>query len=184
MVRICFRRHFVLLAIASVLLIALREAPSLLNSELNYPLYGVLHALTVVGALRRPIPAFEIGLFVVAGAILSLGAFYAGIYLGGALGALAPGGRAVYAMFALGSAVGALTYGLTVRLLWLRQLSYTSIALIAAGCTSATIATIPVATDGKFLDAILTLTWWWTFSALLWTQTVRPWHLTMRSSGP
>jgi hypothetical protein len=184
MERISFRRHFILLAIASVLLLALRDAPSLLKSENNFVLYGVLHALTVVGALRRPIPALEVGTFIVAGAILSLGAVYAGMYFGGAFGILVSDTFTIYAMLVAGSAVGAITYGLIVRLLWLRQLPFPSIALIATGCALTTLATALLQPHGPTLGVLLTLIWWWTFSALLWSQTVRPWHLTMRWSGP
>jgi hypothetical protein len=184
MVRISFPRHFVFLAIASVLLIALRQAPSPLNSEHNYVLYGVLHALAVVSALRRPVSVLEIGTFIVGGGVLSLGAFWVGLYLGAWFGESTSVVSWVLNPLVLGSAVGASTYGLVVRLLWLPQLPYASIALMTAGCAIATMAVLLLSQDRQHLDAILTLAWWWTFSSLLWTQTLRPWHLTMRSSGP
>jgi hypothetical protein len=149
----------------------------------NYILYGVLHALAVVGALRRPIRALEVVIFVFAGGILSFSAFFVGLYFGGALGSVAPE-VFIYAALGFGSAIGASTYGLVVRLFWLPQLPYSSIAFVAAGCALASLSAALLVSTGEILDAILTLTWWWTFSTLLWLQTLRPWHLTMRSSGP
>lgn len=180
MTRLSFHRHFVLLAIASVVLVVLKLVPSQLLGENQFVLFGALHAMTVVGALRRPRPVLASGAFVIAGAILSVGAFYLGTFLGGLLG----GDLAFYAMLGFASAVGASTYALVVRLLFLPQLPVSSVAIIAVGCVAATLAAVAVATAAQFNDIVLTLAWWWAFSGLLWSQATRRWHLTMRSSGP
>jgi hypothetical protein len=149
-------------------------------SENQYFLYGVLHALTVVAALRRPRPILQSALFVFAGAVLSVGAVFVGMLAGGLLG----NSWAPYSMPAFGSAVGALTYALVLRFLWLPQLPGISIAFITAGCAIATLVGLVLAEAATpFVNIILTLAWWGTFSGLLWSQVSRPWHLTMRWSG-
>jgi hypothetical protein len=163
------------------LLVVLNRLSPRILGEYAFEIYGALHAMTVAGALRQPRPVLAIGAFVIVGAVLSVGAFYLGL----ASGSLFGEALGVNAALAFGSAIGASTYALAVRLFWLPQLALSSVAIITAGCAMASLATIAVATALHFNDiSILTLAWWWAFSALLWSQAARRWHLTMRWSGP
>ena len=175
MAPIAFGRHFSLLALASVILLALFQWQAQLVSEYPFALFGVFHALAVLGALRAPRPLLESALFVVAGGVLSTGAMYFGIF---AMGLTVP------IAFTVASIFGAITYGAVIRLLWLPHLPLRALAITAGGCGIASLVALFLATNAESRVQVWTLAWWWTFSGLLWSQIARPWRLTMRWSGP
>lgn len=168
-----YQRHFVLLGLMSILLVAVLQMWPLLGAPDHWRawqlvLYGTFHAIAVVGALRRPGPVFKRTLFVLAAGGLSVVAYVIGVLAARLLGPLV-----FVMMFVLTSILGAATYGLLIRWMWMRQLSLRAVGKIVLGCVAATSVAMFSAGNTEYQEEVLTLLWWLAFSLGLWLCTRR-----------
>ncbi len=180
--RFNYRRHFLLLACAIVMIAIMAQVDVFGTASLlpNAAIYGALHAAALSAALNSAAPLARKSLFMLAAAGLDVAALYAGI-LGLALLSAVPLRLGVRACIALGlcSMVGAILYGLLIRVFWLPELSPRPIMQISIGCLVATILTLLIEnlTGLSSLWAVAAA-WWLAFSAGLWisgrTQALRP----------
>jgi hypothetical protein len=163
-----YRRHFVLLACAIVVIAIMAKleifgAASLLP---NAAIYGALHAAALCGALTAAAPLARKSLFMLAAAALDVAALYAGLF-GLALLSAAPLPLRARAFLALGvcSMVGAILYGLLIRFFWVPELSPRPIMQISIGCLIATMLTMLVENlTGLSSLWALAAVWWCAFS--------------------
>ena len=171
-----YSRHFAYLAIAVVALVLVESSSLTLwldRFRSSYALFGALHALALVAALR----AGSIGrriIFVVVTGALSASVPYAGIALPSALGL--DGGFAFFGAFAFGSAIGALGYWMLVRAFWLPNMDLSDALFSVSLCVGATALGLFLsavlsgfgAHHSALTDAPLTVLWWYAFSYSLW----------------
>jgi hypothetical protein len=185
MSEIRFPLHFLLLASAVFVLIALHmvSASSLRPLGWNISVwgiastvYGALHGSAVVASLRARSSLRRCVAFLLLAALLSYLVPWLGLFLLGSTG-----------LFALpvASSLGAVTYALLIRFFWLRRLSWSGITVIAIACAAATMLPFLLGHgQSSYLDIWLTVLWWFTFSGILAVvSTQHSWRLTMRWSG-
>jgi hypothetical protein len=171
-----YRRHFAYLALAAGALFLAHAAFRKLALGFAafapvFALNGLLHASALVLALNSFAPIFKRVGFIGITAAISAAVPYSGLYLAQILGL-----DGFFAAISLGSAVGATAYWLLVRAFWLRDLSRNSLALTAAICVAASLASFvgagAVTGFGKspfwIADALPTIGWWLAFSFSLY----------------
>ena len=167
-----FRRHFLLLACAIVVIAIMAQldlfgAASLLP---NAAIYGALHAAALAGALNSAAPLARKSLFILLTAVLNVAALYAGLF-GLALLSATALRLSLRAYIALGvcSMLGAIGYGLLIRTFWLPELTPRPIVQISIGCLMAAMLAL-VLENLSGLSALwaLAAVWWCAFSAGLW----------------
>ena len=163
-----------LLALAAGLMLAARQA---VFAEALLPTFaasGALHAVALVFALRAPAAVFRGCLFIAIAAALNVLTLYIGI-LGSQLFAVLPAEERLYVLLGLCSASGAITYGSSIRLFWVQELSSRSVLAIAIACVLATLAAFFV--RGYFQNVEgwwLATVWWFAFSVCLWYLDTNP----------
>lgn len=185
--RFNYRRHFVLLACAIVVIAIMAKlqifgAASLLP---NAVIYGSLHAAALTGALNSPAPLARKSLFLLAAGAVDVAALYAGMF-GLALLSAEPLPLRVRAFIALGvcSMVGAILYGLLIRFFWVPELSPRPIMQISIGCLLATMLTLLVENQTGLSSLwALAAVWWCAFSGGL-CLTARMQALRPRAAEP
>jgi hypothetical protein len=168
-----YRRHFSLLGLMSIVLVAVLQMWPLLEVPDHWRvwqlvLFGTLHASAVVGALQRSEPIVKRIFFVAIVACLPVAAFAIGVGVGRLFG-----GLVFFLMFAFASAIGAASYGLVVRRMWMPQLSIRCVGNIVVACVAATFAALFSAGSTEYFHEWLTLLWWFAFSGGLWFCTGR-----------
>jgi hypothetical protein len=164
-----YGRHFrMLVAGAAVLFAVTRWDP--FNDPLltTFALSGAIHATALVLALRTSQTPLRKCLFVAIAAALSVLTLYIGI-AGLALFAGLPGNERLYMVLGLCAVSGAITYGLVIRLFWMKTFSSRFILAIAVTCLPAAFIAFFVRSYLQFLEGWwLAAAWWFAFSGGLW----------------
>jgi hypothetical protein len=170
--RFNYRRHFALLGCAIVVIVVMAQLDIFGTASLvpNAAIYGALHAAALTGALNSAAPLARKSLFILSAALLDVAALYAGIFGLGLLSATALRLSArAYIAFGVCSIVGAILYGLLIRLFWLPELTPRPIMHMAIGCLMITMLTLLVENlSGRSSLWALAAAWWCAFSAGLW----------------
>jgi hypothetical protein len=160
-----YPRHFALLACFSMLIAATNGLHFERNISLSLAIYGVLHALAQVFALRSRLPIWRKSSFIAVAAFLSVFALRVGIGASRLTG-IGPGSVNVYWVLALSAAAGALTYGLAIRVIGIDTLTMRALAAVTAGCLLAAGFTLRhFHLPGAWLLAVV---WWHAFSTGVW----------------
>jgi len=163
-----YGRHFALLAVA-VLLAFLISHWDLFGEPFlpTFAANGALHAAALVLALREPALLVRKCLFVAIAAALSIVTLYVGIIALQLFAAL-PSTERLYAVLAVCSVAGAITYGSLIRFFWMKKFSSRLILAISLACAAAAMLAFLVASQFKFVEGWwLTAAWWLAFSASL-----------------
>jgi hypothetical protein len=167
-VRLFYTRHFLLLAGFSAVVVVLTRLRLLTDLNVCFAVYGALHASALVLALRSGQPLWRLCLFVVLAAGLSVLALRIGLVAGHLSGEFA-GNIALYAVLGFAAAIGALTYGILIRLFGYLELTGGVLILIAAGCVLAALLALLSLQHAHFLGRWwLAVLWWYAFSGGLW----------------
>jgi hypothetical protein len=175
-----FSRHFLLLAAAVMVIVALNAANPFSEPFLpSFAVYGALHAAALVVAVPAPHSLPRKALFIALAAALNVAVLYAGIFSLEALGRAFAALR-LYIALIVCALFGAIAYGFLIRACWYPTLRPRAIAQIAFGCALATAGAWCIenlaGTLGKWSLAAV---WWFAFSLGLWrvdrrTHALRP----------
>jgi hypothetical protein len=155
-----FKRHFLLLGGAIIVLGCLSLLPLYEHALFASGVNGALHALTLVAALQAAATALRKSMFVLIAAALSILTLYVGIISLVALSIL-PDAQRLPAVIAIGSLCGAITYGSLVRIFWVRGIRSRVILGLAAVCAGATLI-------GYVLKLRFDLPGLWWLAAIWW----------------
>jgi hypothetical protein len=165
-----FKRHFLLLA-AAVMLIAVLNIGRLFHEPFlpSFAFYGALHAVSLVLAMPAPRSvAWRKILFIGCAAALNVAVLYAGIFSLEALGNLLAALR-LYLALSVCALFGAMAYGFLIRFFWFPALRPRAIAQIAMGCMAAALIGMGIQNFTlPFGYWWLVAVWWWAFSGGLW----------------
>jgi hypothetical protein len=187
-----YPRHFAYLAVAAVALIFMLVEPLPFTQSPDnrftffFALFGTLHALALVTALRAG-PLWRRGIFVAITAALSGCIPFAGIELSRVLGL-----ESLVAAMGLASAVGASAYWLLVRTFWFPSVNFPGGLFAVSLCVGATLSGLLLATVLSGFgannlpagDVIPTVLWWGAFSYSLWESEKPTVAANNRSRGP
>ena len=170
-----YARHFAALGVAALLIFLLGHW-DLLNDSLiiSFAINGGRHAIALVATLRAPQVAWRNLAFVALAVALSVFTMYVGIS-GLVLFAALPGNERLYAVLALCSVTGAITYGSLTRLFWLGKFPPRLIVAMAILCLLGAWLAFWVRSYFGFLGAWwLAAAWWFAFSGGLWFFDTHP----------
>ncbi len=164
-----FARHFVLLALALLAVVAFdRFNPIPVPYLPGFVVYGALHALCVVAALTERPAANRAALFVLVAAALNAGVLYVGI---GTLALLRelPSGLQLYLTVSVCALFGAIGYGLWLRRCFApglrpRRLVQMALVCVMGACLALAFELYATALERWWLVGV----WWYCFSAGLW----------------
>jgi hypothetical protein len=166
--RFFYARHFALLAGFSVVVAVMTRLHLLTDLSVCFALYGALHASALVLAIRTSQSHWRRCLFVAIAAALSVMALRIGL-LGGHLAGTLPGNAVLYVVLGFSAVIGALAYGVLIRLFGLVELTVGGLALIAVGCMMAAfVALFTLAHSHSLGRWWLAVLWWYAFSSGLW----------------
>jgi hypothetical protein len=169
-----YSRHFVCLTCFSALTGLAAHLALAANASLWFALYGGLHALALVIALRARQPPWRMSLFVGVAAGISVLTLRAGLLALQLLGSL-HGNFRLYAALGFAAMLGALAYGILIRQLKIYPLPASALALISLGCVAAAYVGFFTLARGHALGRWwLAVLWWYAFSAGLWYFDRRP----------
>jgi hypothetical protein len=155
-----FKRHFLLLGGAIIVLGCLSLLPLYDDALFASGVNGALHALTLVASLQAAETALRKSLFVVISAALSVLTLYVGIISLVALSIL-PDAQRLPAVIGIGALCGAITYASLVRIFWVRGVRSRVILGMAAVCAGATLL-------GYVLKLRFDLPGMWWLAAIWW----------------
>ena len=155
-----FKRHFLLLAVAIIVLGCLSLLPLYDDALFASGVNGALHALTLVASLQVSETVFRKSMFVAIAAGLSILTLYIGIISLVALSIL-PDAQRLPAVIVIGALCGAITYGSLVRIFWVRGIRSRVILGLAAVCAGATLI-------GYVLKLRFDLPGMWWLAAIWW----------------
>lgn len=170
-----YARHFGVLGAATFVIFLLAHW-DLLNDSLivSFAINGVLHATALVLTLRSPQTMPRKLAFIALAAALSVFTLYIGI-TGLAFFAVLPGTGRLYAVLALCSASGAITYASLTRMFWLGKFSSRLVLAMAFFCLVATCLAFFVRSHVDFLGGWwLAAAWWFAFSGALYFFDAHP----------
>jgi hypothetical protein len=163
-----YTRHFLLLACFSVFLGVVSRLHLTGSLSVSFALYGSLHASALVLALRARQPIWRGCLFIVIAASLSVMTLRFGIF-GRQLSGTPPGTVGLYSLLGLAAVIGAVAYGILIRLFGMYALTTGSLAAIAVGCVLAAFVAYFTVSHFHFLGPWwLAVLWWYAFSGGLW----------------
>jgi hypothetical protein len=166
--RFLYPRHFLLLACFTLFLVVMRWLRLSVNLSVSFALYGALHASALVLALRARQPIWRSCLFIAIAAGLSVMTLRIGIF-GTQLSVGLPANIGVYAVLGFSAVLGALAYGILIRLFSLYKLTAASLAAISIGCMLASFLALGTLNHIHFLGPWwLAVLWWYAFSGGLW----------------
>jgi hypothetical protein len=163
-----YTRHFSLLTGLSLTLGVVNQLHPPANISAAFASYGALHATALVLASKADLSIGRRLLFIAASAVLCLMTLRMGILAGHIVGA-GPGTLPLYEVFGFSAALGAVTYGILIRLFGLLPLTGITLTALTLGCTSASF--VALFTEryfhslGSWWIAVL---WWYAFSLGLW----------------
>jgi hypothetical protein len=163
-----YSRHFALLAAFACLAWVASRLSFPASLAVAFALYGALHATALVVSLRRPPSLGRSGLLIAAATVLSAMVFHLGL-LGTHLSARMPGVTGPYITLGFASIIGALAYGIALRIFTLYRLTAAELSLISLGCASASCLALMILTRFPLLGPWwLAVLWWYSFSGGLW----------------
>jgi hypothetical protein len=163
-----YPRHFLLLACFTLLLVVMSRLHPSTNLSASFALYGALHASALVLALRARQPIWRSCLFIAMAASLSVITLRIGIF-GRQLSEALPGNIGVYTVFGFSAGIGAVTYGILIRLFGAYKLTAASLAAISVACMLASLLALGTLSYIRFLGLWwLAVPWWYAFSGGLW----------------
>jgi hypothetical protein len=169
-----YLRHFLLLGAFGVVLAVISRLHLLSNLDASFALYGALHAAALVLSLGMRRSGWRQCLFIVLAAALCIMTLHLGTWIVHRLGRL-PGGIGLYTALGVAAWTGAVTYGISIRLLGIRRLTPRLLAVIGLGCALATYAAFLTLAHVHFLGRwLLPVLWWFAFSGGLWYRDRRP----------
>jgi hypothetical protein len=169
-----YLRHFLLLGAFGISLAVFSRLHLLSNLDATFALYGALHAVALVLSLGARRPGWRQCLFIVLAAGLSVMTLHVGIWIMHRLGGL-PGNIGLYTALGVAAWVGAVAYGISIRLCGIHRLKLRALAVIGLGCALATYAAF--LTLGHFHSLgrwWLAVLWWFALSSGLWYHDRRP----------
>lgn len=163
-----YPRHFLLLACFSLLIGVMSQLHLTGNLSVAFAMYGALHAVALVLAVRSRQEIWGKCLFIGFAAALCVMTFRFGSFAREQSAAL-PGKVGLYSPLGLSAFFGAASYGTLIRLSGIYALTMGELAAIAAGCVLAAYLSLFTASHFHFLGpwwfAVL---WWFAFSGGLW----------------
>jgi hypothetical protein len=163
-----YPRHFLLLACFSLLIGVMSQLQLTGNLSVAFALYGALHAVALVLAVRSRQDIWRKCLFIGFAAALCVMTFHFGSVAREQSAAL-PGKVGLYFPLGLSAFIGAASYGTVIRLSGIYALTMGKLAAIAAGCAFAAYFSLFTAGHFHFLGPWwLAVFWWFTFSGGLW----------------
>lgn len=163
-----YPRHFLLLACFSMLIGVMSQLHLTGNLSVAFALYGALHAVALVFAVRSRQEIWRKCLFIGVAAALCVMTFHFGSVAREQSAAL-PGKVGLYSPLGLSAFIGAASYGTLIRLSGIYALTMGELAAIAAGCAFAAYFSLFTASHFHFLSSWwLAVPWWFTFSGGLW----------------
>jgi hypothetical protein len=164
-----YARHFGVLAAATVILFLLGQWSLLKDSLIvTFAINGALHASALLLTLRAPESLTRKSAFVAIAVALSVLTLYVGI-ISLVLFSILPGTERLYVVLGVCSLSGAIIYGSTVRLFWVRNLSSRLILAMSFLCVLATSLAFLARTHAELLGGWwLAAAWWFAFSGGLW----------------
>lgn len=163
-----YPRHFLLLACFSLLIGVMSRLHLTGNLSVAFALYGALHAVALVLAVRSRQEIWRRCLFIGFAAALCVMTFHFGSVAREQSAAL-PGKVGLYSPLGLSAFIGAASYGALIRLSGIYALTMGQLAAIAAGCVLAAYVSLFTASHSPFLGPWwLAVLWWFTFSGGLW----------------
>lgn len=169
-----YRRHFLFLAGAIVILGCLSRLPLYDDALFASAVNGALHACVVVSSLQATATALRKLIFVVLAAALSIMTLYVGIIVLGAL-CILPNSQRLPAVIGTAAMTGAITYGSLVRSFWMRGVRPRTILGLATFSALATVGgyflKLKFNLEGMWWLAVI---WWVTFSLSLRLMRVPP----------
>lgn len=163
-----YARHFLLLACFTILLALMTRLHLLTDLSVCFAVYGALHASALIVSLRVAQPLWRKCLFVAVAAALSVMTLRVGLFAGHSSGVL-PGNASLYAVLGFSAVIGAVAYGILIRLFGIYELTVSGLALISAACMLATFAAFFSLAHSHSLGRWwLAALWWYAFSSGLW----------------
>ena len=147
----------------------------------SFALYGALHALALMLTLRARQSIWRSCLFIALAAALSALTLRLGILETHVSGKL-PVHIGLYAVSAFSAMTGAVTYGISIRLFGIHELTLRELAVIALGCMSAIYLGM-LALAHWLAPWELAVLWWYAFSGSLWYCDRRHHAVPFRDSG-
>lgn len=169
-----YPRHFLLLTGFAVFsgVVSRLLVPS--DLSVSFAWYGAYHALAVVLSLNARQSIGRSCLFVVTAAALSAMTFHVGMLCTHLLTGLDPN-VGPYAALGVAAVVGAVTYGISIRIFGLHKLTAGALAAISIGCLSASLLALFTLRCFHVLGSWwLAVFWWYAFSGGLWFCDRRP----------
>jgi hypothetical protein len=159
-----YPRHFLLLACFSMLIGVMSQLQLTGNLSVAFALYGALHAVALVLAVRSRQEIWRKCLLIGFAAALCVMIFHFGSVAREQSAAL-PGKVGLYSPLGLSAFIGAASYGALIRLFGIYALTIGELAVIAAGCVLAVYFSLFTASHFHFLGPWwLAVLWWFAFS--------------------
>ena len=159
-----YPRHFLLLACFSMLIGVMSQLQLTGNLSVAFALYGALHAVALVLAVRSRQEIWRKCLLIGFAAALCVMIFHFGSVSREQSAAL-PGKVGLYSPLGLSAFIGAASYGALIRLFGIYALTIGELAVIAAGCVLAVYFSLFTASHFHFLGPWwLAVLWWFAFS--------------------
>jgi hypothetical protein len=169
-----YRRHFLFLAGAIVILGCLSRLPLYGDALFAFAVNGALHGCAVVSSLKAAASWQRELIFVVLAALLSIMTLYVAIIVLVALSIL-PDSQRLPAVIGIAAMTGAVTYGSLVRWFWIRGVRPRTILGLATFCALATVGgyflKLKFNWEGTWWMAVI---WWVTFSLSVRLMRVPP----------
>jgi hypothetical protein len=160
-----YARHFTLLACIAALLIVTSRWRASPGAAYSFAIYGALHASVLAASLRDRQPLVRQILFVAIAALVCMLTARLGLF-GMRFAGKLPSFAGPVLLLAAVSGVGALGYGLLIRLFWIRDLSLHVFGITAIFCILAECAALIVGNHYQVLGGLwLAIPWWFAFSA-------------------
>ena len=168
MVHVFYRRHFLLLAGLGAWLALITRLHLLGNFNSSFAVYGAFHASALVLSLRAAEPIWRQCLFIAVAAGLCVMALHIGMF-GMQWAGKHSDTIGLYTVLGFSAWIGAVTYGVSIRLFGFLQLTPGMLAVISCSCLIATCA--GWFTLGYFQSPErwwLPVLWWFALSGGLW----------------
>ena len=163
-----YPRHFMLLVVVSVVLVATQRWRPVLGAVPSLALYGALHSTALVAALRPPQRLRRKAAFITAAICLAMLSVSMARFGGGRLASML-GLTPPAVLLSLCSGLGAASYAVLIRCFWSPNMPRRALTGITLSCMLCTSLALPL---GTYLHVVsptwFVSIWWWAFSLTLW----------------